>query len=233
MLNTIKNKKLHVSSGIILGKKHILTILISLAGVTSLLAADYEKGMQKGLEMLTNATTIQATVDVTNYFERIAEANKSEWLPLYYAAYASLSVGFQQEKTEMKDEWYKKGIAFIERATSIKKDESELIALKGYLQLMYISNSPMLRAPMQTGDAIELLDQAKALNPANPRPWLIQGQNTFHTPEFFGGGADKAKPLLEKASALYKTFIPSNSLMPVWGKDRSEKLLDKCNQQKK
>lgn len=211
-------------------KKQILTIIISFIGVTSLLASDYEKGMQKGLEMLTNAKTLQATVDVINYFERIAEANKSEWLPLYYAAYSSLSVGFQQEKTGMKDEWYQKGIAFIERAKTIKKDESELVALEAYLKLMYISNDPMVRAQTQTAEAIGLLQQAKTLNPANPRPWFIHGQNTFHTPEFFGGGAGNAKPLLEKASTLYKTFTPSNSLMPVWGKERCEELLDNCNQ---
>lgn len=211
-------------------KKQILTTILAFIGVTGLMASDYEKGMLKGKEMFNNAKTLQASIDVVNYFERMAEANKSEWLPLYYAGYASLSVGFQQEKTEMKDDWYEKGLSFVERAKGIKKADSELLALEGYLKLMYISNKPMLRAPLQTGDAIELLEQAKALNPANPRPWFIHGQNTFHTPEFFGGGAVNAKPLLEKAMALYNTFIPSNQLMPAWGKERCEKLLDKCNQ---
>jgi hypothetical protein len=186
--------------------------------------------MQTGLEMLKNANTLQDAVDVTNYFERVAEANKGEWLPLYYAAYSSLNAGYQQEKPGMKDELYQKGIAFIQRAKAIKKDESELSALEGYLKLMYISNDPMVRAPAQTAEAIGLLEQAKALNPANPRPWFIHGQNTFYTPEFFGGGAGNAKPLLEKASALYKTFTPANSLMPSWGQERCDKLLDKCNE---
>lgn len=211
-------------------KNLILTLIVPFMGATGLLASDYEKGMQKGLEMLSNAKTVEATIDVTNYFERIAEANKSEWLPLYYAAYASLNVGFQQEKTKMKDEWYQKGIAFIQRARAIKKDESELLAMEAYLNLMYISNSPMLRAPTQTNDAIGLVEQAKALNPSNPRPWLIHGQNTLYTPEFFGGGVRNAKPLLEKANDLYKTFKTADALMPAWGKERCEKLLEKCNE---
>src|SRR6187549_3384822 len=116
-------------------KKEFLTIILSFIGATTILASDYEKGMLKGKEMFTNAKTLEESVNVTNYFERIAEANKNEWLPLYYAAYSCLSVGFQQDKTETKDEWYEKGIAFIERANAIKNEESELLAMEGYLKL--------------------------------------------------------------------------------------------------
>lgn len=209
-------------------RKTIFTIIISFIGATTFAGTTYETAMQKGIDMLANANTAQAAIDVTNYFERVAEANKNEWLPLYYAAYSSLSAGYQQEKSAMKDEWYQKGLAFIERAKAIKKNESELLAMEGYLKLMYISNAPMTRAPLQTGEAIDLLEQAKKLNPANPRPWFIHGQNTFYTPEFFGGGAKNAKPLLEKASDLYKSFTPENSLMPKWGNERCEKLLAQC-----
>ena len=206
-------------------KKTIFTIIISFIGAATFAASGYEEAMQKGIDMLDQAKTPQAAADAANYFERVAEANKSEWLPLYYAAYSSLSAGYQQEKSAMKDEWYLKGLAFIERAEAIKKNESELLAMEGYLKLMYISNAPMTRAPLQTGEAIALLEQAKELNPANPRPWFIHGQNTFYTPEFFGGGAKNAKPLLEKASGLYKSFTPENSLMSKWGNEHCEKLL--------
>ncbi len=206
--------------------KSILIIsLVSLFSYTSFAVSDYENGMLKGLEMLKNANSLQASMDVVNYFERVAEANKAEWLPLYYAAYASLSVGFQQEKVEKKDEWYQKGLAFVKKAELIKENESELLAMEGYLTLMYISNDAMKRAPLQTRNAIGLLEKAKALNPNNPRPWFIHGQNTFYTPEFYGGGATNAKPLLEKAKVLYESFKPENNLMPVWGKERCESLL--------
>lgn len=230
MTTTLKIKNRRQS--LFIGKKQFLIILISLLGFSCLAAADFEKGMQKGKEIFNDAKTFQEIVDVTNYYERIAEANKSEWLPLYYAAYASLSAGFQQEKPDSKDEWFQKGLGFIERAKEIKKDESEIFALEGYLKLMYISNKPMLRAPTQTGKAIELLETAKKLNPSNPRPWLIHGQNTLYTPEFFGGGSDNAKPLLEKASALYTTYEPQGSLLPSWGKERCEMLLEKCAEKK-
>lgn len=212
-------------------KNLFFTIAIFLQALTGLMANDFEKGMQKGLELLSNANTPAAALEAVNYFERIAEANKNEWLPLYYAAYSCLKAGFQQEKSDMKDEWYKKGLSFIDHAKKLKNDESEVYAMEAYLKLMYISNSPMMRAPTQTSAAIELLEKSKALNPSNPRPWFIHGQNTLFTPGFFGGGAANAKPLLEKASALYSTFTTTNSLMPAWGKERCEKLLEKCNEQ--
>ena len=206
-------------------KSLLIISLVSLFSLGASAVSDYEAGMLKGIEMLKNANNLQASMDVVNYFERVAEANKSEWLPLYYAAYASLSAGFQQDKVEKKDEWYQKGLALVKKAELIKENESELVAMEGYLTLMYISNDPMKRAPSQTRNAIGLLEKAKALNPNNPRPWFIHGQNTFYTPEFYGGGAKNAKPLLEKAKALYDSFKPDNNLMPVWGKERCESLL--------
>ena len=207
-------------------KTFLMITVFGLFGFRALALTDYEAGMLKGIEMLTNAKNLQETIDAGNYFERIAEANKSEWLPLYYAAYASLNVGFQQTKVELKDEWYQKGLSYINKAKDIKENESEILSLEGYLKLMYISNDAMKRAPSQTREAIGILEKAKALNPNNPRPWFIHGQNTYYTPEFYGGGAKNALPLLQKAKALYDNFKPENSLMPVWGKGGCEKLLE-------
>lgn len=214
-------------------RNQITSFLIILFMSSTLLATDYPKIMQQGLEMLNKANNIQQAIDAANYFERVAGANKTEWLPLYYAAYACLKAGYQQEKSDDKDAWYEKGIAYTEQAIQLKDNESELLAMKAYLQLMYIANSPMSRAPFQTSGAIELLERSKKLDPSNPRPWLIHGQNTLFTPEFFGGGAKNAKPLLEKAVTLFQNFNAMDSLMPAWGKERCEKLLEKCKAESK
>ena len=207
------------------------TILLMLVFSFNLaIAADYESGMQKGLEMFNKAKSVEETMEVTNYFDRIASAFSNEWLPLYYAAYGCLRTGFQQESADKKDEWYQKGLAYLERCRDLKSDESELLSMKAYLKLMYISNKPMVRAPSQTEEAQEMLEKAKKLNPSNPRPWFVQGQNTLFTPKFFGGGSENAKPLLEKAYALYNSFEPADALMPDWGREHCKALLDKCKE---
>jgi len=197
------------------------------------LAGEYEEAMNKGIEMLNQANDNQSATEAANYFERVSESAKNEWLPLYYAAYASLKTGFYQDKPELKDTWYLKGISLSERASAIAKNESEIYALEAYLRLMYISNDPMKRAEEHTGLAIGLLEKSKALDPTNPRPWFIQGQNTLYTPEFFGGGSEKARPIIEKANELFATFKPVNSLMPDWGKPQCDKLMAKVSEEKK
>ncbi len=72
------------------------------------------------------------------------------------------------------------------------------------------------------------LDKAITLNPDNPRPYLVKGQNVFYTPAAFGGGKDVAKPLLEKAAAKFATFKPENEIAPDWGKERNNELLTQC-----
>jgi hypothetical protein len=212
-------------------KPLLIVMMLSAAACTSLASGGYEEGMKKGIDMVDKASDLQSAMDAANYFERIAQTSK-EWLPLYYAAYASLKAGFYDEQKPKKDEWYQKGLAFIESAKKIKEGESELLAMEGYLKLMYIANEPMKRAQEQTPAAIGLLEQAKAIDPSNPRPWFIQGQNTMFTPAFFGGGAANAKPKLEKASELFDAFTPSTPLMPAWGKPQCDRLLAKCNEAK-
>ncbi len=210
-------------------KKLMLITCFILSGIVTTYADQYQSQMLKGIEMLQAASTPDAAMEAQGYFERLSALYPKDWLPLYYAAYSSLKSGFQQEKSDAKDAYYQKGIEFIHHAKQLNPDESEIYAMEGYLQLMYISNDAMRRAPSQTVAALELLERAKAMNPSNPRPWFVHGQNTLFTPAFFGGGENNAKPLLEKALALYNGFTPANELMPMWGKERCEKLLEKCN----
>lgn len=210
-------------------KKIIFSFIMAIAMIYTVCASGLDSEIGQGLEKLRAASTPDAVAEATNYFERLSEAHPGEWLPLYYAAYGSLKAGMQEENESQKDLWYKKGIAFIEKAGAIKKNDSEILSMEAYLRLMYIANDSMKRAPTQTADALALLDRAKELDPANPRPWFIHGQNTFFTPPFFGGGAKNARPLLEKAVSLYQSFKPASQVMPDWGMERCKKLLEKCS----
>jgi hypothetical protein len=75
----------------------------------------------------------------------------------------------------------------------------------------------------------ESIEKAEKLNPENPRVYYLRGSNTFHTPKFFGGGAENAKPDLEKAAHIFSTQKPANKLAPSWGEYHNQQLLNKCN----
>ncbi len=212
-------------------KKLLLTLSITLAGLLSNAQTDFRSAVLKGKQMLDSASGYETAMAASNYFERLAVVNANEWLAPYYAALSSLSAGIMSQEDNKKDECYERGLDFVEKAKTLKHDKSELLALEGYLKLMYIANSPMKRAPTQTGAAFDLLEEAKKLNPSNPRPYYVHGQHLLYTPKFFGGGAKSAIPLLSKASEQFKVFVPANDMMPQWGSKRCEKLLNDCRAQ--
>lgn len=173
------------------------------------------------------ATTIQelmSTGDVTQLkqadakFERAAAVNGKDWLPRYYQAYARLITCFQsKEEGDVKDKYLDQAEAALTQARKLGGDESELLVLQAYIYQARLGVSPMLRSMKYSRMVTEALDQAKKLNAANPRIYLVQANNVYYTPAMFGGGADVAKPLYEEAKKRYAALKPTSSTVPNWG----------------
>ena len=64
------------------------------------------------------------------------------------------------------------------------------------------------------------------LDPENPRPYLLKGQSAMYTPPQYGGGKEVALPLLEQAVEKFKSFKPKSSIMPNWGAQRANTVLE-------
>ena len=95
---------------------------------------------------------------------------------------------------------------------------------------MKLSVDPMVRGQelgMQSG---MLTATAMKLDPENPRPYMLKGMGAMYTPEQFGGGKEKALPILEAAMEKYKAFKPASSIMPTWGEEQAAKALAECKQ---
>ncbi|NEU08834.1 hypothetical protein GZH53_10975 [Flavihumibacter sp. R14] len=205
----------------------IVLILLSPALVWAQ-ANKYTAAMQKSLETLKSAKTADEMLAVANQFERIANAERTEWLPLYYASYANLLGGIITTDNMKKDPLFDKAMKGVKDAAAISADNSEIYTLLGYITFMKMTVDPQSRAMQMIGPANEALAKAKALDPLNPRPDLVSGQNTFYTPEAFGGGKERAKPLLETAMAKYEKFQAGDPVSPDWGKERCRALLEMC-----
>jgi hypothetical protein len=187
----------------------------------------YQVAMKKGIEQLSSAKTSENFVATANHFERIANAESKYWMPLYYSAYANLVAGLVSQDPEEKDQYFDKALGQIEKASAISPDNSEIYTVKGYAQFMKMSIDPQGRFSL-IGDSNASLGKAKQLDPQNPRPYFVQGQNTFYTPEAFGGGKSAAKKLLEEAVKKYEAFKTTADLAPSWGSDRAKTLLAQC-----
>jgi hypothetical protein len=106
------------------------------------------------------------------------------------------------------------------------KKESEIFALQALVYQLRITD--MSKGYKYSKLASEAISVAEKLNPANPRVYYLRGSNTFYTPKFFGGGAEKAKPDLAKAAKMFDAVKPENELMPSWGAPHNNQLLSKC-----
>jgi tetratricopeptide (TPR) repeat protein len=205
--------------------KTILSILlftITISGFSS----KYEETMKSNIEKMYKITRASELETLSNQFERIAQAEKSEWLPGYYSAYCLVrSTFFDNMDADQKHKQLDKAQSIVDRLIK-QADESEIFALQALLYQLRITD--MSKGAKYSRKAAETIAKAEKLNPNNPRVYYLRGSNTFHTPKFFGGGADKAQPDLEKAANMFENYKPDNSLMPTWGNNHNLQLLSKC-----
>lgn len=101
------------------------------------------------------------------------------------------------------------------------RKDAESLALMGAcfgLKIGFAPASGMTLAPKAMG----LFQQALKLSPGNPRALYFQGLHVYHTPAFFGGGAEKALPILEAAGMAARDEKPAeNPWAPRWGRAES------------
>ena len=187
----------------------------------------YEQAMLRAIEMMNSATSINEYIDAANMFERIAQTEKTEWLPLYQASYTYILIGLMETDLSKKDPYLDKAQQFLDRALKIAPEESELFALQAFIYPGRMVVDPMNRGIEMIGKLNAALDKAIRLNPDNPRGYYLRAITTLNMPEAFGGGPAAAKPFFVTAKEKFDNFKPESPLWPDWGKEHNEEELNK------
>lgn len=209
-------------------------ILLSLAVFTIALTAfsqseKYVAAMQKNLPLFDSAKTVADLTKLANTFERIGDAEKTQWAPYYYAALALSNSGWMPQ-VEDKDANAERMLAFCTKAQAIAPDDiakSEIESIRNMAATQQMMVNPQARWGTYGKAAGEALQNGMKLNSDNPRLYYLQGMSMLGTPVQFGGGKDKAKSLFEKAIKLYKEEKPK-PLYPGWGQKQAEEGLAQC-----
>ncbi len=207
-------------------KTTILSILILLSAATFAQSEKYVAAMKKNISMLDSAIQKGNAKDLANNFERIGDAEKFQWLPYYYAAYCNvLSTYTEKDKTKI-DAIADKASELITKAEGLAgKENSEIDVIKSMIASTHMMVDPQSRYMKYGSASSENMKDAQQLDPTNPRPVYLDGQQKFYTPAAFGGGKDVAKPLFEKALKMFDTFKPAGELYPTWGKAETQYFL--------
>jgi hypothetical protein len=188
-------------------------------------SAKYPAIMQKNLSMMDSAKTAADLQDVAASFERVGDAEKTQWLPYYYAALAQTSVGWMPDVKD-KDANAEKIKLYLTKAEAIEKN-AELYAIENMMATQQMIVDPQTRWQTYGAQASAALQAGLKLDPNNPRLYYLQGESLFGTPVQFGGGKEKAKPVFEKSVALFKAAQPK-PLYPSWGQKQAEEKLALC-----
>ncbi len=205
-------------------KTFLFTLLF--ASVTLFAQSDKMiKAIEKNLEILDTASTIETALLLKNNFERIADAEKGEWIPQYYAAMANATLSMREKDTQLREEIVNRAEMYINRADSLEPDNSEIYVVKAMTVYSRITVSPMERFMNLKPLADKFMSTAEELNPENPRIYLQKGVIMMFTPEMMGGGKAKAMPLLLTAIEKFDQFEPESSIHPNWGKKIAEEMI--------
>ena len=207
-------------------KKIILAIaLFTTIGLNA--QTKYESAMQNGFSKMKDSKTADDMSAVASFFERVGDAEKTQWLPYYYAA-RNYTIAAFMNPTADKDKAAEKVKDLIAKAEAIEKANAEIFCLKQQVAVMQLVVDPMSRWQSYGAVAAEAIAKAKAIEPNNPRPYLLEGQYLMNVPEAFGGGKAIAKKLFEKSVELFGNYKPASQLHPSWGKEQAEQLLAAC-----
>jgi len=200
-------------------KLSLIAAIILFAGASFAQSDKYISAMKANISQIDSVVGKGNGTELANNFERIGDAEKTQWLPYYYAAYCTIIQGMVEKDVSKKDAIADKAKALIDKAEGIVgKDNSETDVIRAMIATVYMTVDPQSRYMTYGPQITQYLEKSKSLDAANPRPVLVQAENTFYTPKQFGGGQDAAKPMLDKASALYDAFKPETELSPNWGK---------------
>ena len=216
-------------------KKFFLSMLVSISMLASFAQTSekFVKAMEQKLAGFDTVRSSEGLQDLANSFERIADAEKTQWLPYYYAALSNVNLGYNVAmaagpmggNADKVDPLADKAEQLLSKAEGLSKDNSEIYVVKKLIATLRMLGDVMNRYMTYGPVATEALATAKKLNPENPRVYVLEGTDQFNTPEQYGGSKTEAKRLLEEALKKYETFKPESSIHPAWGMGQAKYFL--------
>ena len=206
-------------------------------------SAKFADAMKQTLSKFDSAKTTADFENIAASFQRIGDAEKTQWLPYYWQGLALARIGwmyFPDEKgvTAVKVDNLDQTVTDLatrinaaadkaEAATTDNAAKSDILILRNMAATQQMVVDPQSRYMTFGAQAAQYLEKAIQLNPNNPRPYYMQAMSVYSTPEQFGGGKTAAKPLFQKAVDVGKAE-QEKPLYPHWSLEQAEQMLALC-----
>ncbi len=195
--------------------------------ITSLVTAQspYDQGMQKAFKLWEEGKDMEASA----IFERIASAEKNNWLPNYYVALVNTTQSFLTKDKEKINALLTKAQTAQDNALMIAPDEPELLVMQAMIYTAYIVFDPMNNGMKLSPKVNEMYAKAQALAPNNPRAVFCKAEFDMGGAKYFGSDTKPICAEIQRSIELFRNFKPASVYHPKWGQDRAEQMLAECN----
>lgn len=203
-----------------------ITIILSLLLVGKMLAqqGNYEQAMNSSIELWQEGKINEAS----SQFERIAAAEKDNWLPDYYLALVNATSAFQMKDPAKLEATLAKAQTAVNNATTKAGDNAEILVLQAMIHTVRIAYDPMTKGQELSPKVMEIYAKAQKLEPENPRVILSKAQFEMGSARFFNRDIKPYCAEIKRALPLFDAHVEREMFYPSWGKNDAEETLSSC-----
>lgn len=213
-MKTLNTKKL----------KTFIIAFIVLFSTAAFAQSPYEKGMTQGLALWQSGKATEAAAQ----FERIAQAEPENWIPVYYQAFIGITSSFTIQNTEEKLKMIENNKRLLNNSS--QENNSEWLTLKALNLLAELTTDPMTKSQTLAPAISALYQKAIELDPKNPRAALGLVEFQIGSKKYFKQDISKECEAAKKALNLFETQQSNLPFAPNWGKERAEQIVQNCGQ---
>lgn len=210
------------------------TTLISIAFIISALTGmsqrnQFTAAMGEALGQYANCKSVDDFQALGNKFGLIANAEKTEWLPLYYQAHCYIIMSFmEQTETAKKDSYLDVAEKSITKMIELVPNEAEIYALQSMFYSARLVVNPMERGQKYSALSAQAVGKALGLDANNPRAKFIKLRNDMGSAQYFGKDPKEYCPQASELLAGWETYKVKSPIYPSWGKEQVAEIVEQC-----
>ena len=160
--------------------------------------------------------------EAANLFERIAIAEPDNWLPPFYVAQLNIINSFNEKDKAKLTAQLGKARDFLNDAKAISKNNPEIMVLEAQWYTAWVVFDGQQYGMTYSAKITGIYNEANTLAPDNPRVVLGKTEWDMGSAQYFGQPIDKYCPEVQRAVALFDTFVPEGAFFPQGGKEYAE-----------
>jgi hypothetical protein len=208
-----------------------IILVLVLSPVFSIKGNNYDKAMTDALHSMSQAASVEELSLVANQFERIANAENANWLPVYYAGYTGVLMAAMESDAQKKDLYLDLAQQHLDAVENMEHDATERMALQGFLYMIRMSVDPSRGVELGQECAM-ILNQAYMMNNQNPRAVLMLAQFNHGSAQYMGTDTSEACTMLAAALLLLDQpkHTGADQFLPSWGKDLALNMQNQCQE---